>query len=458
MTGILFDGIDEPGLHTLAATASAAATSRCARCSTMQPEEVTEELMASGLRGRGGAGFPSGKKISFIPKANVDKYLVCNADESEPGTFKDRELMQKSPHMLIEGMVIAAYAAGANKSFIYIRGEYVEQADIIDAAIVEARDAGLVGEHPRLGLRCRRPPRRGRLHLRRGDRAARLARGQARQPAPEAAVSRQPGPLPGADGHQQRRDADERAAHHRDGRRGVREDRHRELDRHEARQRVGQRPPARQLRGRARDAVARDHLRPRRRPAGGSRGQVLVPRRLVRAGPDGRRRPRPPVRLRHAGEGRLDARLGRDHRRRRLGPGRRRRAEAREVLPPRVVRQVHAVPRGDALDGVDARARAIGPRDPDGPRHHGLGPGADHRQLPVRARRRDGDADRLDGREVPRRVRGAHRGGARAQRPRHGDPAGQPRPPRGPVSAGRPDGRRPHGRWPSPCHGPRSRS
>jgi NADH-quinone oxidoreductase subunit F len=112
----------------------------------MTPAEVTDELMASGLRGRGGAGFPSGRKISFIPKVDVDKYLVCNADESEPGTFKDRELMQKSPHMLIEGMVIAAYAAGATKSFIYIRGEYVEQADIIDAAILEAEAAGFIGE------------------------------------------------------------------------------------------------------------------------------------------------------------------------------------------------------------------------------------------------------------------------------------------------------------------------
>ena len=107
-----------------------------------------------------------------------------------------------------------------------------------------------------------------------------------------------------------------------------------------------------------------------------------------------------------------------------------RRAEAREVLPPRVLRQVHAVPRGDALDGVDARARRRRPRDADGPRHHGLGPGADHRQLPVRPRRRDGDADRLDGQEVPRRVRGPHRGGADAQRSRAAGGGGRrvPRP------------------------------
>jgi NADH-quinone oxidoreductase subunit F len=111
----------------------------------MTAETVLDELLASGLRGRGGAGFPSGKKISFIPKVNVDKYLVCNADESEPGTFKDRELMQKCPHMLIEGMIIGAYAAGATKSFIYIRGEYEEQARIIDRALVEAEEAGFIG-------------------------------------------------------------------------------------------------------------------------------------------------------------------------------------------------------------------------------------------------------------------------------------------------------------------------
>jgi len=145
---ILFEDIDENGLHTIEVYKRRGGyESLRTVLSSMTPEQVTEELMASGLRGRGGAGFPSGKKISFIPKLDVDKYLVCNADESEPGTFKDRELMQKSPHMLIEGIVIAAFAAGATKSFIYIRGEYVEQADIIDAAIVQARDAGFIGEN-----------------------------------------------------------------------------------------------------------------------------------------------------------------------------------------------------------------------------------------------------------------------------------------------------------------------
>ncbi|HMH46716.1 MAG TPA: NADH-quinone oxidoreductase subunit NuoF, partial [Solirubrobacteraceae bacterium] len=85
-------------------------------------------------------------KVSFLPQGSMEKYLVCNADESEPGTFKDRELMQKNPHMLIEGIVIASHAAGAERSFIYIRGEYALQADVLDAALAEAREAGYVGE------------------------------------------------------------------------------------------------------------------------------------------------------------------------------------------------------------------------------------------------------------------------------------------------------------------------
>ena len=104
-------------------------------------------MLDSGVRGRGGAGFAMGKKMSFIPKGAMDKYLVCNADESEPGTFKDRELMQKNPHLLIEGMIIGAYAIGANKSFIFIRGEYSHQADVLDAAVAEAREAGYLGEN-----------------------------------------------------------------------------------------------------------------------------------------------------------------------------------------------------------------------------------------------------------------------------------------------------------------------
>ena len=143
---ILFDRIDEPGLNTLGVYERRGGYASLRKALEMEPQDVLSELESSGLRGRGGAGFQMGKKVSFLPKGSIDKYLVCNADESEPGTFKDRELMQKNPHMLIEGIVIAAYAAGASRAFIYIRGEYVLQADVLDAALSEARDASYLGE------------------------------------------------------------------------------------------------------------------------------------------------------------------------------------------------------------------------------------------------------------------------------------------------------------------------
>jgi NADH-quinone oxidoreductase subunit F len=143
---LLFKDIDEPGLNTLAVYEARGGYSALRKALAMTPPDVLSQLESSGLRGRGGAGFQMGKKVSFLPKGSMDKYLVCNADESEPGTFKDRELMQKNPHMLIEGIVIAAHAAGAARSFIYIRGEYVLQADILDAALAEAREAGFIGE------------------------------------------------------------------------------------------------------------------------------------------------------------------------------------------------------------------------------------------------------------------------------------------------------------------------
>jgi NADH-quinone oxidoreductase subunit F len=143
---ILFDRIDEPGLNTREVYERRGGYESLRKALQMTPAEVLSELEASNLRGRGGAGFQIGKKVSFLPHGSIDKYLVCNADESEPGTFKDRELMQKTPHLLIEGLIIASFAAGASRSFIYIRGEYVQQADILEVAIAEAREAGYVGE------------------------------------------------------------------------------------------------------------------------------------------------------------------------------------------------------------------------------------------------------------------------------------------------------------------------
>jgi len=113
----------------------------------MTPEQVVEEVKNSNLKGRGGAAFPAGMKWSFVPKVDGPKYLTVNADESEPGTFKDREIMETCPHMLIEGALICCYAFGAKTAFIYIRGEYQTAAERLEAAIAEARSAGLLGEY-----------------------------------------------------------------------------------------------------------------------------------------------------------------------------------------------------------------------------------------------------------------------------------------------------------------------
>ena len=114
----------------------------------MNPESIVEEVKKSGLRGRGGAGFPTGMKWSFIAKPEgVPRHLVCNADESEPGTFKDRYLMEFIPHLLIEGMIVASYALGSNRSYIYIRGEYWWVKEILEKAIEEARAAGWLGKN-----------------------------------------------------------------------------------------------------------------------------------------------------------------------------------------------------------------------------------------------------------------------------------------------------------------------
>ena len=114
----------------------------------LTPEEVVDEVKASGLRGRGGAGFPTGLKWSFMPKTDVQKYLVCNSDESEPGTCHDREVLRNNPHALIEGMAIAAYAMRATVGYNYIRGEFIDQpVPRFEAAVKEAYDSGLLGKN-----------------------------------------------------------------------------------------------------------------------------------------------------------------------------------------------------------------------------------------------------------------------------------------------------------------------
>ncbi|NDD91472.1 NADH-quinone oxidoreductase subunit F, partial [bacterium] len=115
---------------------------------SMTPDSIIEEMKKSNMRGRGGAGFPTGVKWGFIPKQSTKpKYLVCNADESEPGTFKDRDIMRYTPHLLIEGMLIGAHAIGSNTGYIYIRGEYVREAQLLNEAINEAYSKGYLGKN-----------------------------------------------------------------------------------------------------------------------------------------------------------------------------------------------------------------------------------------------------------------------------------------------------------------------
>ncbi|MGZ3725402.1 MAG: NADH-quinone oxidoreductase subunit NuoF [Pseudobdellovibrio sp.] len=113
----------------------------------MQPQAIIDEVKASGLRGRGGAGFSTGMKWGFLPKNNEPRFLLCNADEGEPGTFKDRMMMEKAPHQLIEGMVISAFAIGSKKSYIYVRGEYDDSINALTDAIQEAYKAGYLGKN-----------------------------------------------------------------------------------------------------------------------------------------------------------------------------------------------------------------------------------------------------------------------------------------------------------------------
>jgi len=112
------------------------------------PGDVTEMVKKSGLRGRGGAGFPTGVKWGFLPKDyQGPRYLCCNADESEPGTFKDRQLIERDPHQMLEGIAIACYAIGAETAYIYIRGEFVLGARVLEKALAEARAAGYIGRN-----------------------------------------------------------------------------------------------------------------------------------------------------------------------------------------------------------------------------------------------------------------------------------------------------------------------
>lgn len=148
-TKILTEHLDKPGIETFEVYrkhGGYAAVEKALK--KMSPDEIVEEVKKSGVRGRGGAGFPMGMKWSFLAKPEgVPRYLVCNADESEPGTFKDHYLMKSIPHLLIEGMIVSSFALGANTSFIYVRGELMYVIRILEKAIEEAKNAGFLGKN-----------------------------------------------------------------------------------------------------------------------------------------------------------------------------------------------------------------------------------------------------------------------------------------------------------------------
>jgi NADH-quinone oxidoreductase subunit F len=143
---IVLDGTDGRDLTQIAAYRDAGGYEQLTRARSLEPGAVLEEIISANVRGRGGAGFPMGRKASFLAKdTGKPTYLVVNADESEPGTFKDREIMFKVPHRLLEGCLITAHAIGSQNVFIYIRGEYLHEFEIIRAALDQVREAGLLG-------------------------------------------------------------------------------------------------------------------------------------------------------------------------------------------------------------------------------------------------------------------------------------------------------------------------
>jgi NADH-quinone oxidoreductase subunit F len=146
---VLTKNIGNPDVLTVDGYRKAGGYEALAKGLKMEPGEIVEEVKASGLRGRGGAGFSAGLKWSFIPpvdKVPGPRYLVLNADESEPGTFKDRVLLEKDPHQVIEGCILTCFAVGAETTYVYIRGEYTEAARVFESAIRDAYDAGILGD------------------------------------------------------------------------------------------------------------------------------------------------------------------------------------------------------------------------------------------------------------------------------------------------------------------------
>ena len=327
----------------------------------MTPDAVVEAVKASGLRGRGGAGFPTGMKWQFVDKKSPKpKYICCNADESEPGTFKDHVLMERNPHLLFEGCLIGCYAIGAKVAYIYIRGEFYHVQEVLEAELAKARAAGYIGKNilgHGLRLRDLRPSRRRRVRSRRRDRAHRVARGQARAAAAQAAVSRRSRASTAA---RRRSTTSRRSATCRSSSSTAPSGSRRSAPRRTAGRSSsasaatssGRAPTRRRWTSRCKELIYDEKF------AGGIRGghalkcvipggssvPVLLPAR-----------DRHSRQLRRRRQGRLAPRLGRHHRHGRddvhgVGGG-----EPAALLQARVVRQVHAVPRRRRLAAPHSR-------------------------------------------------------------------------------------------------------
>src|SRR5665213_896345 len=144
---VLTDGIGELNLCDIGVYRSRGGYEQWKHAVTaMRPADVVELVSKSGLRGRGGAGFPTGRKWSFLPNNGRPRYMVCNCDEAEPGTFKDRMLLEETPHQVLEGILIGSYAIGSRHAFMYIRGEFKRGYEIFMQAVAGARAAGFIGE------------------------------------------------------------------------------------------------------------------------------------------------------------------------------------------------------------------------------------------------------------------------------------------------------------------------
>ncbi len=201
--------IDPTDVQAYAASGGYAGLKRA--LSSLTPQQVIDEIEASGLDGRGGAAFPTGRKWALAASGEApQRYVVCNGDESEPGTFKDRVLLEGDPLAVLEGMALAGYAIGASQGYLYVRGEYPRAQRILRQAIQAARDAGTLGARvlgSEFSFDVELRSGRRRIHLRRGDGAVRIDRGQARLPTYQTTLPGNPWPVREADGDQQCRDA-----------------------------------------------------------------------------------------------------------------------------------------------------------------------------------------------------------------------------------------------------------